>query len=66
MLDIRLPALIAKGMFAHSTTAADHSLDLLDRARALDRIADCELAHGRRHLAERLSHRAAELREVAR
>ena len=39
---------------------------LSERARILDRIADFELAFGRWRLAERLSHRAAELREVAR
>ena len=38
----------------------------IDLACALDRIADAELSLGRRKLAERLSHRAAELREVSR
>ena len=58
---------------AGNTASADPELnplsglleDLSERARILDRIADFELAFGRRRLAERLSNQAAELRDCA-
>jgi hypothetical protein len=37
----------------------------ITRARMLDRLADAELQHGHVGAAERLAHRAAEIREVA-
>jgi hypothetical protein len=37
----------------------------ITRARMLDRLADAELQHGHVGAAERLAHRAAEMREVA-
>ena len=52
----RKPALAA-------TPAHDHRATL---ARLLDRQADAELFMGRALAAERLSHRAAELREATR
>ena len=37
---------------------------IIQRAIDLDRRADSELALGRHHIAERLSHQAAQMREV--